>query len=111
MLITEAAKRLGTGYSLIGDTQVTIVHATITHSSQGQAQMLVLATETLVYQITPDIQQHLIHLIAGKPKQQAEALLLQFPGIAGAQITVKGGYQTLPEDPRNIRIFLVYRGI
>jgi hypothetical protein len=108
MLITEAAKRLGTGYSLIGDTQVTIVHATITHSSQGQAKMLVLATETLVYQITPDIQQHLIHLIAGKPKQQAEALLLQFPGIAGAQITLRGGNQTLPLDEKAIRILIQY---
>jgi hypothetical protein len=42
-------------------------------------------------------------------KQQAIATLLTFPGIAGAQITVKGGNQTLPQDPERITIVVVYR--
>src|SRR6266568_2357041 len=97
ILTTEAANRFGTGYSLTGDIQITIVHATI--SNQTRAHIMVQVTGTWIYQITPTTKRLLLHLIAGKSKQQAEALLLQFPGIAGAQILVKGENQTLPEDP------------
>jgi hypothetical protein len=47
-------------------------------------------------------------LIAGKTNQQAKMLLLQSPGIAGAQIIVKGGNQTLPQDAKAIRILVLY---
>ncbi len=81
----------------------------LTPKRQGLVMLTVQVTGTWVYQITPDIQQHLTKLIAGKTKQQAIATLATFPGIAGVQISVKGGSQTLPEDPRNIHITVVYR--
>ncbi len=109
LITSQTSKTLGANYSLIGDSQITIVHATITHNRQGQAQMLVRVRGTWVYQITPTMQQHLLHLIAGKPQQQARATLLLCPGIAGVHITVEGGNQTLPDDPRNMHIILVYR--
>ncbi len=108
MITAEAAKRLGTGYSLIGDVQVTIVQATITNSHQGGAHIIVQVTGTWAYQITPRIQKQLAALIAGKTKQQAIATLLQVPGIAGAQISLRGGNQTLPQDLKAIRILVQY---
>ena len=109
LLTSDTTRNLGASYSLIGDIQVTIVHATITTSRQRQAQMLVHITGTWVYQITPVLQQQLQRLIAGKPKQQARATLLHIPGIAGVQIIMKGGNQTLPQDSKAIRILVQYR--
>jgi hypothetical protein len=109
LIPSQANKMLGTNYRLIGDIQVTIVHATVPYNRQGQAHMLVQVTGTWVYQITAEIQQHLIKLITGKTKQQAIATLLTFSGIAGAQITVKGENQTLPQDPKDILIIVQYR--
>jgi hypothetical protein len=106
LFTSDATRKLGAHYALVGDIQLTIIHAT---SHQGQAQMLVQVTGTWVYHITKTIQQHLIKLIAGKPEQQALATLLKSPGIAGAQITLKGGNRTLPQDPGNITIVVVYR--
>ncbi len=108
LLTTDATRKLGTTYSLIGAIQVHIIHAAITKSRQGQATILVQITGTWVYQITPDMQQHLIKLIAGKTQQQALALLLTSPGIQGAQISMKGGNRTLPTNPGSITMIIVY---
>jgi hypothetical protein len=106
LFTSDAIRKLGTHYALVGDIQLTINHAT---SRQGQAQMLVQVTGTWVYHITKAIQQHLIQLIAGKARQLALATLLSQLGIQGAQITVKGGNQTLPQEPGSITIVVVYR--
>ncbi len=108
LIQSQANKTLGSDYRLMGDIQVSIVHATISNPRQGIANIVVQVTGTWVYQITPEIQQHLLHLIAGMSKQQALQTLLQFPGIQGAQIIVKGGNRTLPQDPRNIHIVILY---
>jgi hypothetical protein len=105
----DATKRLGANYSLMGGLQVSIKRATIADQARGLATLTIQADATFVYQITPGIQHQLIKLIAGKPKQQALALLLQSPGIAGAQISVKGGNRTLPSDPGRTTIIVVYR--
>ncbi len=106
-LTAQATTTLGAEYALLGDIQTTIVHATARDLQQGSVSMVVQVTGTWVYQITPGMQQHLLSLIAGKTIQQAGAMLLQFPGIVGAQISVKGGYRTLPEDPGSIHIIVV----
>ena len=111
MITKTAIQRFGTGYISVGDTQVTIAHATITNQARGMATLAVTLDATYVYQISPGETQQLVKLIAGKTKQQAIATLLQFPGIAGVQITIKGGNQTLPQDPTAIRIFVQYRAI
>jgi hypothetical protein len=43
--------------------------------------------------------------------QQAISWLLTQPGIQGVQIIVKGGNQTLPQDPKAIRIIVLYRAM
>jgi hypothetical protein len=110
MITKDAANQLGTGYSPIGNIQTTIVQTTTTTTRQGSIQIIVQVNGTYVYQITPRIQEQLAKLIAGKPQQQAIALLLKSPGIAGAQITMRGGDQTLPQDLNAIRILVQYNG-
>ncbi len=89
--------------------QVTTIRGKIIHPHQRVVSVLVQIAGTWVYQITPEMQQHFLHLIAGMNTQQAVRTLLQFPGIAGAQITVKGGNRTLPQDPHRIQITILYR--
>jgi hypothetical protein len=108
ILKADAARTLGANYVLIRDIHIAIVHAI---SNQAGAHINVQMTGTWVYQITPTIQQQLLHLIAGKSKPRALAMLLQFPGIAGAQIMVKGKNQTLPQDPRSITIRILYSAV
>ncbi len=110
-ITSDATRTLGANYAFLGDMQVTIVQGKVINSRQGVVSVLVRVAGTWVYQITASQQEQMIKLIAGKTKQQAIAMLLTFPGIAGAQITMKGGSQTLPVDPRNMHIILVYRGI
>ncbi len=107
LLTAQATTTLGAEYALLGDIQITIVYATAINRSQGRAGMVVQVTGTWAYQITPGVQHHLLNLIAGKTMQQAGAMLVQFPGIAGAQISVKGGNRTLPQDPGSIHIIVV----
>ncbi len=109
LLTSQAEKTLGATYALIGNMQVGIVQAKVIHPRQGIISVLVQVTGTWIYQITPAMQNHLLHLIARMNKQQALATLLKFPGIAGANITMKGGNQTLPEDPNNIHMIVMYR--
>jgi hypothetical protein len=108
MITKDAAERLGTGYSPVGDIQTTIVQATAATNNQGEAKIIVQISGTWAYQITPRIQEQLAVLLAGKTKQQAVAILLQSPGIAGMQISVRGGNLMLPQDSKAIRILVQY---
>jgi hypothetical protein len=110
-ITSHATTTLGTTYVLSGDIHITIIHAAITQPTQGIATLAVKCEAIYVYQLSPGERKQLLRLIVGKPKQQAIRTLLQFPGIAGVQITVKGGNQTLPEDPTAIRILVQYRAM
>jgi hypothetical protein len=109
MLLAEAIKQLGTGYSQLGDMQVSIIHTTETDQARGIATLRVKLDATYVYQLTPGEKQQLVKLIAGKTKQQAQALLSQEPGIAGVVITTSGNAATLPENPGKITIVIAER--
>jgi hypothetical protein len=111
LITSDVTTKLGANYGRIGDIQIANVQARIIDSHQGLTSVVVQVAGTWVYQIAPEMQYHLMHLVAGMNTQQARATLLQFPGIAGAQITVKGGNQTLPQDPKEIRIIVQYRAI
>ena len=99
---------LGADYALLGAIHIAIVHAT-TIDHQGSVTLVVQLTGTWVYQLSPGIRQQLLSRIAGKTQQQARALVLAQPGIAGVQINVSGGNRTLPQDIRNIHLVIVYR--
>jgi hypothetical protein len=109
MITSQAINTLGATYSLIGDIQVTIVHATITDHIKGIATLALKIDATYFYQIRSREQEHLSTLLAGKPKQQAITTLLRFPGIQAASIHLAGGNTTLPTDPRHIQIIVMYR--
>ena len=106
-LTTDALNRLGTGYIPVGDTQVTIIRIAITDHARGIATIVVKLDATYVYQISPGEKQQLLHLIAGKTKQQAVQALLRMPGIQGARIS--GNAATVPTDPGSITIVIMER--
>jgi len=110
VITSQAINTLGATYSLIGDIQVTIVHATITDHIKGIAALTLKMDATFLYQIRPIEKEHLSTLLAGKSKQQAINILLHFPGIQAASIQLAGGNTTLPTDPRHIQITVMYRG-
>jgi len=110
LLQQEAIQRLGTGYHPISDLQVSITHATITDHSRGIATIAVKLNAIYVYQLSAGERKQLVHLIAGKTKQQAIQDLLHVPGIEGALVTFKGNAATIPDDPRRITIVVVNRG-
>ncbi len=107
-LTSQARHMLGSDYALLGTIHITIVHAT-TIDHQGSVTLVVQLTGTWVYQLSPGIRQRLISRIAGKTQQQARALVLSQPGIAGVQINVSGGNRTLPQDKGSIHLVIVYR--
>jgi len=111
LLTSQAETTLGATYRPFGDVQVSIIQARMIHPRQGVAGLVVQATGTWVYQITLPMQNHLLLLVAGMKTQQARATLLTFPGIAGVQITVKGGDQRLPQDPKAIRLIVLHRSM
>jgi hypothetical protein len=111
LITSDATSKFGIHYARIGDIQVIILQGRGFSPRQGIVRVVVLIAGTWVYQITASQQGQLRKLIVGKTKQQAIATLLTFPGIAGAQITVNGGNQTLPHDLKAIRILLQYRAI
>ena len=109
LLTADAVSKLGTNYVPLGDIQVLVVHGEVLSQRQGGVSVDVQIAGIWAYQITPNIHHRLLRLIAGMSKQQAIATLLAFPGIAGVQITLRGGNQMLPQDPRGIRIIVQYR--
>jgi hypothetical protein len=106
MIAGETAKRFGTGYSLRGEIQISVIHATITNQARGIATLSVKLDATYVYHISSGETQQLVQRIAGKTKQQAVALLLQLPGIQAVRITSTAA--TLPQDPGSITIHIQY---
>ena len=109
LITAKSSTMLGATYSLIGDIQVNIIHATITDPTRGIASIVVKIDATYVYQLSPDEKQQLVQLIAGKTKQQAINTLMQFPGIQAASIHLAAGNTTLPADPNHIHIIVMYQ--
>ncbi len=107
-LTLQARHMLGSDYAQLGAIHVTIVHTT-TIDHQGSVTLVVQLTGTWVYQLSPGIRQQLLARIAGKTQQQARALVLAQPGIAGVQVNVSGGSRSLPQDKGSIHLIIVYR--
>jgi hypothetical protein len=100
LLSHQAEKKLGTGFSLIGDVQIASIQATgktLAFSCSG----------VWVYAVSDTAQQHIKLLIAGKPKQDALHLLLSLPDIERASIAW-GDDTKLPRDSRYLHLILMY---
>lgn len=106
LLSTQAATKPGTGYSLVGDVQVTVKQATVTQHNKP----VVLSFNALgiwVYAVNGAEQQHLKSLITGKTKQEALQLLASLPGIE--QASIRWGDDTkLPKNSKYIRVVVMY---
>ena len=109
VITTNVQQTLGATYSLNGNIQVAIVHASITDPRRGIATLTMKLAAIVVYHITPAEKEQLRHLIAGKTPKVAQALLLHLPGVAGAAIAITGNAATLPDDPGNITIVIAER--
>jgi hypothetical protein len=107
-LASLAATKLGPGYRLRGDVQVSVKKAIVTRTTTPLVFLTFQAQGTWVYGLNAAGQQAIKSLIAGKPKQEALRELLALPGIAHASIRVTGigDAARLPENIHNIHLVL-----
>jgi Baseplate J-like protein len=103
LVTSQALKKLGVGYSMLGENQITGTQITtarptptLTFSTQG----------SFVYGLSEITQEHMKSLIAGKTKQEAMQILATFPGIKS--ISMQWDEQTkLPVNTRLIHIVII----
>ena len=104
LLIQKAHRMLGSGYMLEGSVQVTGQKTEV----NGTTVILVFTDQGMfVYQIPPQQEQRLKHLITGKPKQEAIQLLLSMPGIQQVSISGIEDVQNLPKRTDLIHVAIV----
>src|SRR5258707_3443293 len=106
LLTTQALKKLGTGYSLLGDVQVTTNTATVTAS---RPTITFTCNGVWVYALSNQAQKHIKDLIKGKTTQDAMHLLQTLPGIE--RVSTSWDVNTkLPKDTQNIHL-VIFAGI
>ncbi len=106
LLTAQAVKKLGTGYSLLGDVQVTTNAATVTGTHPTIAFS---CTGVWVYALSNQAQEHIKDLIKGKTTQDAIHLLQTLPGIE--RVSTPWDVNTkLPKDTQNIHL-VIFAGI
>src|SRR6266567_5155036 len=103
LLTSQALKKLGTGYSLLGDIQVTTTKATIQHSTPT---LTFSSVGTWVYGLSERAQEQIKALIAGKTKQEALHLLSTVPGIKQATLQWDENIK-LPKETTSIHLYIV----
>jgi hypothetical protein len=105
LLTRQAITKIGTGFSLFGEVQVTVTQATITH----RAPVVFLsfhASGTWIYGLSYKAQEHIKALIAGKTKQQALQVLASLPGIE--QVSISWSDDTkLPKNIQNMHLHIL----
>ena len=107
LLTAQATKRLGTGYSLLGNPDVTVTQA----SAQNTKVVLSFKSQnTWIYALSSADQQHIKKVIAGKNKEKALQLLAALPGIEHVSMHFAGfGDDTrLPKDLAYIHLLIFY---
>ena len=105
LLRQEAARDPGTGYALVGNLVTDVTQVSVTDTKKGTLSMMVEAEGVWVYQFSAAQKQALVKLLAGKSKQNAQALLLEQKGVTTAAIQFSGSNgNTLPSDPTQIII-------
>jgi hypothetical protein len=106
LLTTQATTKLGLGYSMLENPQITITSAT----TSKQAILSFSSLSTWVYALTTQDQQHIKTIIAGKYKQNALQLLYSLPGIESVSLQSSGfGDATkLPKDISHIHLLILY---
>ncbi len=103
LLTTQAFKKLGPDYSLLGTIQVTVTHAIPTHTTPT---LVLSLTGTWTYALSSAAQQRVKDLVKGKTYQEALHILLSLPGIEKASLAWDE-HTKLPEDPKDIHLLLI----
>ena len=105
LLRQEAARDPGPGYALVGTLVTDVTQVSVTDTKKGTLSLMVEAEGVWVYQFSAAQKQALARLLAGKSKQNAQALLLEQKGVTTAAIQFSGSNgNTLPSDPTQIII-------
>jgi hypothetical protein len=103
LLTSQAGNKLGAGYSLLGESQVTVTQITITHTTP----MLTFSSQaSFVYGFSKRSQEHIKSLIKGKTIQEAMQLLTSFKGIKSVSMQWDENTK-LPKNLTNIHIVLI----
>jgi len=101
-VLLAAAARLGTGYDLTGDVELSVMHSTLDRES-GTTSLQVRGTGRLVYQVTQDQLRRMVSLIAGKSETEAIRLLSRQHGVRAVSVIISGWETaTLPRDSKAI---------
>jgi len=103
LLTYQASKELGTGYSLLGDIQVTDIRAIFPHTTPV---LTFSGKGTWAYGLSNAAQEHLKRLIAGKTTEEARRILSSLPGIQSASLQWDENTK-LPTNTQFIRFIIV----
>jgi hypothetical protein len=106
LLTRQAITKIGTGYSLFGDVQVSVKEATATHTTTPPVFLSFQAHGTWIYGLSYKAREHIKKLIAGKTKQSALHELLSLPGVERAFISW-GDDTKLPKNSSYIHLILL----
>ncbi len=109
LLTSQAVKKLGSGYSMLENPQITVTSAI----TSKPVILSFRSASTWVYALTTQEQQHIKKIIAGKYKQNALQLLYSLPGIKSVSLQFSGfGDDTkLPKDVSHIHMLIIYTAV
>jgi hypothetical protein len=103
----ELRRRTGAHYHLMGELEVSILHAQITGQRREVAALTLRIRGTLRYQFSRQELQRIRKLVAGKTAPQALHILSGQPGIQRAAITGLGANRSLPMDGSHIQVYFL----
>jgi hypothetical protein len=112
LLTQEATTHLGSAYVLQEEVTSTLNNVTTIDIPRGILSLHVLAEGVWAYRLSAAQLHTLTALVAGKPFQEAEAILLHAQGIHQVSITSNdwwddATHQALPLDPNRIRVVVI----
>ncbi len=105
LLMNQAKSEFGPHYTNQGSLAATVTSAILTDAGQGTITLTVESSGTWVAQFDNTSLQALAAAIAGKTKQEAQAILSANKDIARAEIQISGSNgDVLPTDSHQIRM-------
>jgi len=106
LLTAQATKKLGSGYSILENPQITVTGAI----TSKLVTLSFRSVSTWVYALTTKEQQHIKAIIAGKYTQTALQILHSLPGIehASLQFSGFGDATKLPKEIAHMHLLLLY---
>jgi VCBS repeat-containing protein len=89
-LLSAKARKIRTGYSLLGDVQVKVTQVTVNHKTPHLVFLVFQASGTWAYAFNRAEQTRITRLMAGKTTQAALLLIESLPGVTHASIHFAG---------------------